>query len=275
MAWVRIHDGAMQNIKIASLSDAAFRLWVCGLCYCQTALTDGLIPREAVAQLRAKPAALKELLTTKLPGRAPLWEPHEHGYQVHDYLEWNNSRGFVTEKRTTAKQRAADARARKALSTDERAPHVRDTFAIRAPDPIPSLSRDSVLSTLGIGESKKSSFDLEKGSGEKPSAPTIGLETDEVAERGAWLVRRYEALFQEYRNGAKYRPRPNLDWHDACDLVKHWDNHRLEKLAILVLTTTDPWISRTDRSFKIFGIKASWADDKLTQWEAEHGAMAV
>ena len=41
MAWVKLHDGAMQNMKVAKLSDSAFRLWVRGLCYCQTALTDG------------------------------------------------------------------------------------------------------------------------------------------------------------------------------------------------------------------------------------------
>ena len=46
---------------------------------------------------------------------------------------------------------------------------------------------------------------------------------------------------------------------------------RLEKLARLVLSTDDEFISRTDRGWKIFVLKASWADDRLRQWEAAQG----
>jgi len=66
----------------------------------------------------------------------------------------------------------------------------------------------------------------------------------------------------------------SLEFQDACSLVAEWDDARLEKLAILVLTTDDPFIAGTDRSFKIFAIKASWADDKLKAWEREHGVSA-
>ena len=45
-------------------------------------------------------------------------------------------------------------------------------------------------------------------------------------------------------------------------------------LAVLVLTTDDPFIAKTDRGFKIFAMKASWADDKLTQWEQAHPVKA-
>ena len=61
---------------------------------------------------------------------------------------------------------------------------------------------------------------------------------------------------------------------EACDLCRHWDDGRLEKLAVLVLVTDDPFIEKTDRSFKIFAMKASWADDRLRQWEAENGVTA-
>ncbi len=58
---------------------------------------------------------------------------------------------------------------------------------------------------------------------------------------------------------------------DALSLVPLWDDARLDKLAVLVLTTDDPWIANTDRGFKIFAMKATWADDRLKQWETEHG----
>lgn len=101
-----------------------------------------------------------------------------------------------------------------------------------------------------------------------PAAPIHkAIVEDEIAKRGADLVYRYQALYQEHRQGAHYRPRPNLDWTEACDLCRHWDDARLEKLAILVLTTDEGWISKTDRSFKIFAMKASWADSRLCEWE--------
>lgn len=105
MAWVRIHDGAMQNLKITSLSDSAFRLWVRGLCYCQTALTDGLIPREALKQMGAKRRDVEGLSTPQVVGRAPLWEPHPIGFRVHDYLIWNDCREKVLERQQKAKER--------------------------------------------------------------------------------------------------------------------------------------------------------------------------
>ena len=86
MAWVRLHDGAMSNLKVVCLSDSAFRLWIRGLCYCQTALTDGLIPREALRDMGAKRKDVEELSTAKVDGRSPLWEPHAVGFKVHDYI---------------------------------------------------------------------------------------------------------------------------------------------------------------------------------------------
>lgn len=94
----------------------------------------------------------------------------------------------------------------------------------------------------------------------------------EISERAGNLVRRFDELFQEHRKGAKHKSRPAIDWNEACDLCRTWgDDKRLEKLAILVLTTDDAFISNTDRSFKIFALKASWADDKLRQWEIKQG----
>lgn len=107
------------------------------------------------------------------------------------------------------------------------------------------------------------------------AAKASALVDPEIASRAGMLVERYGELFALHRRGARHRARPNLDWTDACDLCRLWDDARLEKLAVLVLTTDDQWISGTDRSFKIFAIKASWADERLAAWEHEHGVVAV
>ena len=82
----------------------------------------------------------------------------------------------------------------------------------------------------------------------------------------------YPCWYAKYRHGARLRLIVNsLEFQDAMSLVQVWDDARLEKLAKIVLTTDDPWIANTDRGFKIFALKASWADDRLKAWEAERG----
>lgn len=101
------------------------------------------------------------------------------------------------------------------------------------------------------------------------------IESDEHAERAGNLVRRYGTLYSQHRHGAIHRQRPALDYHEAISLVKLWPDDRLDKLAVLVLTTDDEWITRTDRSFKIFALKATWADARLAAWEAEQKAKVA
>jgi hypothetical protein len=117
MAWVRIHDGAMGNLKIMRLSNSAFRLWIRGLCYCQTHLTDGLIPREALKFLDAKRADVDVLSSVLVPGKSSLWERIESfGFKVHDYLDWNDSREVVEQKRAGGRRRVQQHREQSSTS---------------------------------------------------------------------------------------------------------------------------------------------------------------
>lgn len=107
-------------------------------------------------------------------------------------------------------------------------------------------------------------------------AKTVAATVEEaLAMRAGALVEHYAELFQQHRGGARYHSRIHLDFMKAQELVKTWaDDGRLEKLAVIVLTTDDDWIAGTDRGFGVFAAKASWADDRLTTWEAEHGTKA-
>ncbi len=92
----------------------------------------------------------------------------------------------------------------------------------------------------------------------------------ELAERAGRFVERYSQLYTERRKGAKYlRRQPALDWDRACKLCETWDDARLEQMAIIFLITDDEWISGTDRGFAVFASKATWADDRLAEWEAK------
>lgn len=109
--WMRLDDGAMTCLKIMRLSDSAFRLWIKGLCYCQQHLTDGRIPREMLPQFEAKPKDVIALTTSQVVDKAPLWEVLDgFGFQVHDFLDWNESRDEVQRKREASKLRVKKSR---------------------------------------------------------------------------------------------------------------------------------------------------------------------
>jgi hypothetical protein len=101
MPWVRIDEHAMSHPKIAGLSDGAFRLWVQALAHCQNFLTDGLVKAVALRGMSAyNPKRRSELVT------AGLWiEATDAGIQVHDYLQWNDSREHVSAIREREKDR--------------------------------------------------------------------------------------------------------------------------------------------------------------------------
>lgn len=109
MPWGRLDDQANGNAKLLALSDSAYRMWACGLIYCQANLTDGFIPGHAIHSfgVRAydKPAVVKQLCARLVPGKSPLWHKVRGGYQVHDYLDWNDARDKIIKERQAAKDR--------------------------------------------------------------------------------------------------------------------------------------------------------------------------
>lgn len=232
MAWVRIHDGAMTHPKIVGLSDKAFRLWIWGLSYSQQHLTDGQIPAAAIPARIVR--AQRDLVT------AGLWKAQTAAYQIHDYLQWNDSKDFVLKKRAEAKERMTNTRQR---------------------------SSRELLRRVGVGEERSTPEGESEGG---PSVRSGLVVAHDLGARAAAFVTRYALLYQQHRRGAKLlRSRPTLDWEQACDLVRTWDDARLEKLAVIFLTTDDEWIARTDRGFRVFVSRASWCDDRLREWEAK------
>jgi len=238
MAWVRIHDAALSHPKLVGLIDwkNPFCLWVWGLSYCQTHLTDGVIPAAALPNRVAERAAVKLVLLR-------LWEAREAGgFIVHDYLDWNESREAVLRKRSEAKDRMAAARERSSQS-------------VRA-----NILRTSPEVLRGLGKST----DLPKRTDELTNEDRAGILRQEL----------YPAWYAKHRNGARLRVpiiANSLEFQEALSVVQTWDDARIEKLARVFLTTDEDWISNTDRSFRLFCSKATWCDDKLREWERKQG----
>jgi hypothetical protein len=102
MPYAQLHCGMRYHEKVLALSDHAFRIWAVALEYCQERLTDGRIPRAALAAFgfKVRPAGIAELLAARL------WEAAGDGWQVHDYLQWNRSRSEILEQKSRQNARA-------------------------------------------------------------------------------------------------------------------------------------------------------------------------
>lgn len=254
MPFIRLSDNYIDHPKFLALSASAFRLWHEGMAFCRKHQTDGLIPLGTLQGFRYYKAVwARELATAYKAGGHPLWETVEgFGFKVHDYLFWN-----LSKEEEQSDKDAATARMRR----------------------LRKVRRDGVCSPEHIGERSPTCAPFVpdrrgeerafkgKGSGENP--------TELAARAGRLREELYPDWYAKHRRGARLRLiASSLEFQDALTLVQTWDDERIEKLAVIVLTTDDEWISRTDRGFRIFALKASWADDKLREWEAQQGKTA-
>jgi hypothetical protein len=204
VSWVRLHDGALSHPKLVGLIDwkNPFCLWIWGLSYCQTHLTDGLIPL----------AALPNFVAVRTASRlvsGGLWHKADGGgFSVHDYLNWNDSKELVTRKR-------AEAKARISHSRDRRSQEVRANASREC-----SLENERVGSTLGR------------------VLTTISNKSDDESldNRAAAFIDRYPLIYAKARSGAGYRVKEARDFPAFLDLVsREPDDARLDSLLELFL----------------------------------------
>lgn len=252
---------------------AAMTLEECGayiklLCLCWTETTLPTEPRRLAQMIGCSPRAFERVW----PALQVCFSQVDGGFR-HGRLDEEREKQELYRQRQAAAGRASAAtkglpKGNQTATTVQ--PRLNQTATGGQPDPQPDSSlllRSPISDLPSPGESVKNTLSL---AASKPIQTAIT--TGDHGERAGRLVERFGELFVAHRYGAKYRQRPNLDWHDALTLVPLWDDARLEKLAVIFLTSTrDEWINRTDRSFKIFAMKASQMDQWLTEWEAENG----
>ncbi len=89
-----------------------------------------------------------------------------------------------------------------------------------------------------------------------------------VTERAGRFIERYQQLYIDRRNGARYAQKPARDYAAAVTLCQTWpDDDRLDKLAVCFLTTDHKFAEEGSRTIPQFLALASWCDGKLAEWE--------
>lgn len=251
MAWIRLSDDYNDHPKFDHLSDGAFRLWHQGMGFCRKFQTDGLIPMASLRQFKAySTKRMRALLTPWKEHENPLWHAIDgFGVRVHDYLEWNPSKEAENERRQDSKDRMRSLRGGKK-------PPV-------APSVIAPVCANSAHTTPDVP-------DLGMGirAFKKETPPMNGTLDPELADRAGAFCERYAELYPLHRRGARYLPKPALDYTKACELCTVWDNERLERLAIVFLKCEEPFAQSGSRTIGQFAAMASWADARLREVEA-------
>jgi len=147
MSHCRFALGFTRHRKVLSLSDAAFRLWVSAMDHSRDQGTNGelhAIDLDAIP--RCPPAGPKRQKLIDELVRERLWDQVGAAWQIHDYLDWQDSREHIRTKREQARERMRRVRANKDENFAGTAGEVRDASSSSS-----SSSSDPPVSVGGAG----------------------------------------------------------------------------------------------------------------------------
>lgn len=240
--------------KVVLMSNTETGIYIRLLCFCWL---EGTLPLDTESLTRMARMPLKQF--TKLWEKSPLrscFFVADDGRLHHGRLDQEREKQEIFARRQSDNGKKGGK------------PRGLDTQAFAKPNP-----NDSQLPTSGLPRQSSPVSYLQSPVSRLLSEVQQHEQADEIGERARRLLEHYTDWFVELRRGARTRLTHNQrEFQEACELCRQWDDARLEKLARIVLTTDEAFITRTDRSFWIFAKKASWADDRLT--EAERGKTA-
>lgn len=122
MSHTRFELGFSRHRKVFRLSDAAYRLWSSAIDYCREQRTDGKMePSDLMAIPRGTAGTWKTSVAAELV-TAGLWHTTEHGWQIHDFLVWQDSAIEANRKREAARERMRSVRANNSRTKSEVTP---------------------------------------------------------------------------------------------------------------------------------------------------------
>lgn len=99
--WVKIDDGFCTHPKILAAGPLAALLQIRAICFASQHQTDGIIPRSALGLLTHDFSSIAlddhqcqadEMDWSRIMLERGLWDLHDGGFAIHDYLEWNLSK---------------------------------------------------------------------------------------------------------------------------------------------------------------------------------------
>jgi hypothetical protein len=112
MRYTRFELGFTRSRKVNALDDAAFRLWISLIDYSREQITDGHVLPLDLNTIPHCPTDSKTRseLVNQLIQNGLLDSKSDGSWQIHDFLDWQDSKEYIKERRVYAKQKAKSAR---------------------------------------------------------------------------------------------------------------------------------------------------------------------
>lgn len=121
MSWMKLDDAILDHPKFIRAArtggSEAIHLWLGLRAWCAQSLSDGFVPGDMVDEVRGPKRGREKALATLV--QVGLVKEVEGGWQLHDYLEWSDSREEVLAARRKAADRQKAARELRAGRTRE------------------------------------------------------------------------------------------------------------------------------------------------------------
>jgi len=119
MSYSRFALGFSRSRKITRLSDAAFRLWSSAIDYTREQLTDGFLDEKDLPVIPRGVAGTWKVAVVKEIVDAGLWIRVEGGWQIREFLDWQDSAAQVRAQKDKARERMRAVRANKSRTPSE------------------------------------------------------------------------------------------------------------------------------------------------------------
>lgn len=264
-----------ESVRLMSMQERGVYITLICLCW-----TEGTIPADV--KLLARLCGMPDSAFRKQwPAIVSCFKPatDQSDRLVHPRLEREREKQSDFRRRQSDSGKKGAERRWQPHSTGMAAPCDGETFsngtAIQAP-----MANDSFASALCSLQSSDSSQKKERACArDDDSEPFDSFEVesapDDPARRAGAFIERYKALHVRLRKGAHYVGRPTFDFQEALQLVGVYDDRRLDKLAYVWLNTDHDFAQNGTRTIAKFRSMASWCEEKLIEFEAQHGPLKV
>lgn len=134
------------------------------------------------------------------------------------------------------------------------------------PEPSQRIPKPGIPTAVPKPSSALSDLQSASASAERNSRASLSPGSDpSLSDRAGAFLERYQALYTKHRGGAHYHHRP-IDFQHALGLCRTWpDDARLDKIAVVFLTTDHKFAEEGSRTVGQMAALASWCDDRITK----------
>lgn len=225
MAWVKLDDGFYLHPKAIAAGRDGRDIFVTALCWSNQQMTDGVIPAHTLPLIAALAGVADyDNAATRLV-EVGLWHNHVEGWEIHQFLDSQQSRQQREEwlrRDRERKQQARDAR------KDNQEPEIVRPESVRNPNGIHDLS---ALEKSKSKSSSKSSSNTPPSSSSGPSTtqPETQQTTDDDRTRTIIELLGQADHAKAIADGVTIRNKPK---HlEACIQARHIDAPAAQRLA--------------------------------------------